>query len=357
MPLSPLQTLDISRFNSAAVLTALIGATRQLAELKGVAASMPNPEILIRTLGIQEAKESSEIENIVTTHDELFRDAEMPDSSSTAAVKEVSRYGHALRAGYELVRQTGLLTNNHIVDIQSRLEINEAGYRKLPGTTLKNFATGRVIYTPPSPELVPDLMKDLERFINESSIRIDALVKMALIHHQFESIHPFYDGNGRTGRIVNVLYLVKEGLLDLPILYLSRAIMRTKSEYYRLLQIVRERDAWEEWVIYILNCVEDTAGDGIQTINGIKTLLIDYKHRIRSKHAFYSQDLINNLFSHPYTKIEFVMKDLDVTRTTATRYLDLLANDGFLLKQKFGRQNYYINAPLVDILTKNSTSM
>jgi hypothetical protein len=179
---------------------------------------------------------------------------------------------------------------------------------------------------------------------------VDPLIKMALIHHQFESIHPFYDGNGRTGRIVNVLFLVKEGLLDIPVLYLSQFIVRNKRMYYDLLQRVRLEDVWEEWVLYMLEAVEVTAGRTLQTVLGIKAALMDYKHRIREQHKFYSQDLINNLFSHPYTKIEFLQRDLQVSRMTATRYLDALTETGFLMKRKIGRSNYYINLALNQIL-------
>jgi len=348
--LHSLEHLDPTRFETPTILKRLVAAHRALAEFKGVAASMPNQNILLSTLGLQEAKDSSEIENIVTTHDELFREA-MQDAAASPATKEVARYNHALRVGFEAVRNTGLLTGKHIVEIQSVLEQNRAGYRMLPGTVLKNGA-GRVIYTPPTPELLPELMADLERFINDDEcFAADPLVKMALIHHQFESIHPFYDGNGRTGRIVNVLYLVKEGLLDTPTLYLSRAIVRSKADYYRLLQDVRERDQWEQWVLYMLGVVEHTATHGIAAIQAIKSALMDTKHRIRDGYKFYSQDLINNLFSHPYTKIEFLQRDLEVSRLTATRYLDALATGGLLRKLKAGRTNYYINEPLYRILT------
>jgi Fic family protein len=344
--------LSASRFDRADVLKRLTGASRGLAELKGVAASMPNQDILLSTLGLQEAKDSSAIENIVTTHDELFRDAAFPENGGTAATKEVARYRQALRVGFEAVKSSGLLTNNHILRVQSELEQNSAGFRKLPGTALKT-GDGRVVYTPPQdPAVIQELMTDLERFINESDrFSADPLIKMALIHHQFESIHPFYDGNGRTGRIINVLYLVKEGLLDIPVLYLSRHIVRTKSDYYRLLQSVREQNTWEEWVLYILTAVETVACEAIVTIQAIKTLLLDYKHRIREHYRFYSQDLINNLFSHPYTKIEYIQTDLNVSRLTATKYLEALTADGFLQKRKVGRSNYYINQPLYEILT------
>ena len=221
----------------------------------------------------------------------------------------------------------------------------------MPGTTLKD-AAGQVIYTPPQkPTEIVALMSDLERFINDAALfDVDPLIKMALIHHQFESIHPFYDGNGRTGRIINVLYLVKEGLLDIPVLYLSSYIVRTKADYYRLLQAVRVEDCWEDWVLYMLEAIEQTATLAIGTIQAIKVALQDYKHRIRAEYKFYSQDLINNLFTHPYTKIEFVQRDLQVSRITATKYLDALAEGGFLQKQKMGRGNYYVNIALNSIL-------
>ncbi|MDR1969369.1 MAG: Fic family protein [Burkholderiaceae bacterium] len=347
--LPALEHLDPARFETPAILKRLVSAHRWLAEFKGVAAAMPNQDILLSTLGLQEAKDSSEIENIVTTHDELFRETAQ-DTATSPAAKEVARYNRALRAGFEAVRRAGLLTGNHIIEIQSVLEQNRAGYRKVPGTVLKNGA-GQVVYTPPTPELLPRLMSDLERFINDNALfDADPLVKIALIHHQFESIHPFYDGNGRTGRIVNVLYLVKEGLLDTPVLYLSRAIVRSKADYYRLLQDVHEQGQWEQWVLYMLDVIERTAKDGITVIGAIKSALMQTKHRIRDNYKFYSQDLLNNLFSHPYTKIEFLQHDLQVSRLTATRYLDTLASDGLLRKQKIGRSNYYINEPLFRIL-------
>jgi Fic family protein len=347
----PLELLNSSRFETPTILKKLAQSGRVLAELKGVVASIPNQGILINTLGLQEAKDSSEIENIVTTHDELFKDGLLPDSVSGSAAKEVLRYRQALRIGFEQVRETGLLTNNHILLIQAELERNNAGYRKLPGTSLRD-SQGDLVYTPPQdPDEIIKLMAQLENFINVAEIyQVDPLIKMALIHHQFESIHPFYDGNGRTGRIINVLYLVKEGLLNIPVLYLSNYIVRNKSEYYRLLQAVRDDNAWENWVIFMLEAVRATSEQTIKKINEIKDALFDYKHRIREKYKFYSQDLINNLFTHPYTKIEFVMHDLNVSRLTATKYLDLLVEDGFLEKRKIGRINYYINIALNEIL-------
>lgn len=353
MPIPPLSELDPSRFDTSAILRRLSAASRNLAELKGVAASIPNQNILINTLTLQEAKDSSAIENIVTTHDELYRDDDDGSAGGSTATKDVLRYRQALRTGFGQVRTHGLLTLNTMLAIQAELESNRAGMRKVPGTALKDGA-GRIVYTPPQDarEIVA-LMGDLERFMHdEPPFDVDPLIKMALVHHQFESIHPFYDGNGRTGRIINVLYLVKEGLLDIPVLYLSRHIVRTKPDYYRLLQAVREEDAWEEWVLYMLEAVETTARQTIQTVTAIRKLLLDAKQEIRGSYRFYSQDLINNLFSHPYTKIEFIQRDLGVGRITATKYLDALVAGGFLEKRKIGRSNYYVNKPLFELLTQ-----
>lgn len=349
----PLHEIDPSTFETVPVLKALNAATRQLAELKGKAATIPNQAILINTLAIQEAKDSSEIENIITTHDELFQGDLGGAGGLKPAAKEVLRYREALWQGFRGVTESGLLTNQTILAIQATLEQNEAGFRQVPGTALKNEQTGETVYTPPQEHQdIQSYMGDLERFINDPELSaIDPLIKMALIHHRFETIHPFYDGNGRTGRIVNVLYLVKERLLDIPTLYLSRYILQTKPDYYRLLQEVRTEENWADWILYILTAIERTAVQTIGSIGRIREALQDYKQRIRREHKFYSQDLINNLFTHPYTKIEFVRSDLKVSRVTATRYLDELCATGFLHKRKIGRTNYYINPALAGILS------
>ncbi|MFT7035032.1 MAG: Fic family protein [Cyclobacteriaceae bacterium] len=223
----------------------------------------------------------------------------------------------------------------------------------MPGTFLKSSATGEIIYTPPQDPLeIERLMANLEQFINDKGMSdYDPLVKMAIIHLQFESIHPFYDGNGRTGRIINILYLILEGLQDLPILYLSKYIIKHKSTYYRLLQEVREQGDWEEWLMFIVTGVENTAIETIEHIRRIRELMMDYRHMLRDNYKFYSQDLLNNLFMHPYTtKIEFVMDDLNVSRITAANYLNKLAVDGLLRKEKIGVGNYYINEPLFDLV-------
>lgn len=336
---------------SVAILKKLASAHRYLAELKGICNSIPNQGILINTLSLQEAKDSSEIENIITTHDELFRASLSSSSENNPAIKEVKNYSCALHCGFELIRRHQMLTNNHILDIQAELEKNRAGFRQQAGTMLKNDRTGEVVYTlPQNYDEIVRLMGKLEAFINNNDSQTDPLVRMALIHHQFESIHPFYDGNGRTGRIINVLYLVLTGLIDIPVLYLSRYLVQNKSEYYRLLQHVRDTGEWEGWVLYMLEAVEQTAKDGIKTVKGIYTAMMDYKHRIRKDFSFYSQDLINHLFNYPYTKIEFMMKTLNVSRPSAAKYLDELTHNGFLHKEKIGRSNYYINIALMDIL-------
>lgn len=346
-PLPPSVDLD-----TKAILKKLPDTHRHLAELKGIAATIPNENILTQTLGLQEAKDSSEIENIVTTHDDLFK-AQLADESANASAKEVAQYAEALRVGFQSVRANRLITLNQILEIQATLEKNAAGFRKFPGTALRrNGATGEVVYTPPQDHArIVELMSDLEIFINDPArLDVDPLVKMALIHYQFESIHPFYDGNGRTGRIINILYLVANDLLNLPVLYLSRFIIQNKPDYYRLLQEIRTRNAWEEWVLFMLEGIAATARQTIDLIGSIRTMMMDYKHRIRAQFPrMYSQDLLNNLFRHPYTKIAILQKDLSVSRLTATRYLDKLVEAGFLEKHRWGRSNYYLNMPLVNL--------
>ena len=345
---SPAAFPPTHKLETDAVLRALVPAHRYLAELKGLARSIPNEGLLVSTLSLQEAQSSSEIENIITTQDALYKYQIQPETADPVS-KEVAHYAGGLETGFQQVRATGLLTLNTILAVQAELEGNDAGFRKTPGTVLKNEQTGTVVYEPPQPLLVPDLMRELERFIHADS-PLDPLVKMALIHHQFETIHPFYDGNGRTGRIVNILYLVKEQLLDTPILYLSRYISQTKVEYYRGLQQVRDNNSWEDWLVYMLRGVAVTARHTSGLVQSIGLLLQQHKQRIRRDYRFYSQDLINNIFRHPYTKVAFLERDLNVSRATASRYLDALAQDGILIKHRLGRENYYINHELVALL-------
>ena len=335
-----------------AVLKQAAKAHRRLAELKGVALTIPNEQILISTLTLQEAKDSSAIENIITTHDEIFRAELYIENLRSPAAKEVQNYANALKKGFALVRKNKILTTSFILQIQEELEQNKAGFRKLPGTALKNQQTGETVYTPPQDyDTIVDLMKNLEVFINDDTLSdLDPLVKLAIIHHQFESIHPFYDGNGRTGRIINILYLVTQNLLELPILYLSRYVIEHKTDYYQLLQQVRDTLEWENWLLFILKGIEETAIKTIILIENIKRLMMDYKQRIRTQFPkIYSQELLNNLFSHPYTKIEFVEEALGVTRKTASGYLKELVDAGFLTLLKIGRSNFYLNQSLFNL--------
>ena len=335
------------------ILKKLASAHRALAELKGIVSSIPNENILINTLGLQEAKDSSAIENIITTHDDIFKAELNLEGFKSLNAKEVQNYISALKKGFGLITKNKILTNNDIIAIQSELEKNNAGFRKVPGTALKNSTTGEIIYTPPQDyDTILELMTNLEQYINDERMsEFDTLVKMAIIHYQFESIHPFYDGNGRTGRIINVLYLVMNDLLNLPILYLSRYIIEHKTDYYKLLQEVRETDNWENWVLYLLDGIEQIAKETIVLIGKISDLIYEYKNLLRNNYKFYSQDLLNNLFKHPYTKIEFIENDLGVSRITASKYLNQLAKDKVLKKEKLGTGNYYINEKLIKILT------
>jgi Fic family protein len=336
------------------VLKSLPSAHASLAELKGIASTIPNQHILINTLGLQEAKDSSAIENIITTHDDLFKSELKSDSFKSLNAKEVQNYISAMKKGFELTSKTGLLTNRIILQIQEILEGNKAGFRKLPGTTLKSSVTGETIYTPPQdPDEIKLLMTNLEKFINVREFcEYDPLIKMAIIHYQFESIHPFYDANGRTGRIISILYLILQNLQTLPILYLSKYIIKNKSDYYRLLQEIREKNRWEEWLLFIIRGVDQTSRETIDLIIQIRALMMTYKHTLRKRYKFYSQDLLNNLFKHPYTKIEFIVKDLNVSRITAANYLNKLSEDKILTKKRLGTGNYYINEPLFELLSK-----
>jgi len=332
------------------VLKKTISANRALAKLNGVALIIPNQNILINSLVLQEAKDSSEIENIITTHDELFR-AGLDIASVTNETKEVQYYREALLKGYELVRDNGLLLKRDIVAIQKILEQNDAGVRRQSGTVLKNSATGEVVFTPPQEhEVIQELLTNLEQYINEPN-ELDTLVNMAIIHYQFESIHPFYDGNGRTGRIINILYLILKELLDIPILYLSSYIIKHKADYYRLLQEVRTKENWEEWILYILDGVEQTSLATIELVNDIHRLMGETKEKIKTElPKIYSKDLVEILFMHPYTKIEFLVKDLGITRKTASKYLNELEEIGILKNIQIKNSKFFINEELFYML-------
>ena len=350
--ISPLFSDEFSEkfASSSKINEKLISCFYVLGKLGGIEQAIPNEKIILDTLHLQEAGDSSAIENIVTTQDALYKER-IGLSNLPPAVKEVANYREAMALGHNLILQdNGVIRISTILEIQRRLLNNNAGIRRQKGTVLKNLQTGKTIWDPPQDyEKIMGYFNNLMKYINNSA-SLNPLVKMALIHHEFESIHPFYDGNGRTGRIINILYLINQGLLHSPTLYISRFINHNRPDYYRLLEEVQEGKHAEEWVIYILTAIEMTAKQAIETVDKIRILLLKHENTISSKHKFYSDKLMSHIFYYPYTKIEFLVEDLKVTRITATRYLDILADDGILNKVKNGKYTYYINVGLTDIL-------
>ncbi|MFL5752559.1 MAG: Fic family protein [Bacteroidia bacterium] len=328
-----------------------IEANKALAELKGLAQLIPDQAIILNSLVLREAKDSSGIENIVTTQDELYKAYSVDNTPADPNVKEVLNYREALWTGFEVIRKKGLITIRDITKIQEVLIGNNAGIRKQPGTALKNTRTGEVIYTPPTgKEVILEKMKNLENYINRGD-DIDPLIKMAVIHYQFESIHPFYDGNGRAGRIINVLYLILNGLLELPVLYLSSYIINHKKQYYEGLTKVRLKNDWESWIIYMLDSVEQTSRSTIKLVKGIKQLMDKEVQNVRMKQPrIYSKELVESLFHHPYCRISTLEKSLKITRFTASKYLKDLEKIGLLKGEKAGRDMLYINKPLMALL-------
>lgn len=360
----PKPTYEIPRlppsfdFESKQILRELKEAHRWLALLDGKAEIIPNQGILIDTLSLQEAAASSQIENIVTTQDELFQTNASKQIFPSADAKEVALYGDALRHGFEdLLNKQGILSTNCIIGMFQTLKRTTGGFRKTPGTVLKNESTDEIVFVPPQSSAdIEKNMTALEAFMNDPLPEdLDPLVAMAIIHHQFESIHPFPDGNGRVGRIINVLYLCQMGFLRIPILYISRYIVRNKSEYYRLLQAVRDENAWEEWVLFIIRGVAQTARETAKLITEMKMLMDSFKERLKTETKIYSHELVNNLFRHPYTRIEYVMEEVSVSRPTAGRYLDQINELGLLNKLSVGRNNYYVNTGLVNLLASDNS--
>lgn len=325
-------------------------ANRKLAELKGYSEIVPNKNILINAITLNEAKESSEIENIITTHDELFS-AISKSEFLFGATKEVLNYKEALWRGIKLIRENGFLTTNMFVEIQEIIEGNKAGIRTQGGTKLINERTGEVVYTPPETETeIRNLLGNLERYINEED-EIDVLIKLAVIHYQFESIHPFYDGNGRTGRIINELFLVMKGLLDSPILYLSKYILSTKEDYYRLLNDIHNKGNWEEWILYILKGIQETSEKSLNILRKINELIENTSNEIREKHPkIYSKELVDIFFVQFYTRINNVEVGLNVTRKTASNYLNELVDLGILEVKVKGKDKLFINKRLLEIM-------
>jgi Fic family protein len=344
--LSLIETISILKQESKSAVA--------LAELKGLTNTLPNPKILINAVILKEAQASSGIENVITTQDKLYQALFAKSAKPDVATKEVLRYREALLMGTLLIKEKGYLNTNGIISIQQELEENNAGLRKLPGTALINDLTNEVIYTPPDNfDTISNLMGNLEEYLNDDSDDMSPLIKLAIQHYQFESIHPFYDGNGRTGRIINVLYLILKGLLDEPVLYLSSYIIVNKGDYHRLLQEVRTKNNWEEWVLYILKGIEQTALSTIEQIKKINRMFNETQKLVQEKlPKIYSKDLIEQLFVHPYCKIEFLVNNLAIERKAASRYLSNLDEIGILKSQQKGKEVIYINTKLYDLLKK-----
>lgn len=339
------ETLDILR--------QLSKSSKSLGELKGIAQTMPNQEMLINAVVLQEAKDSSEIENIITTQDELYK-ALTTKTKVGSQVKEVINYRKAIFSGHDLLKSQGFLRLKDIEFLQKTIIENNAGIRNIPGTVLKNDKTGETVYTPPQEkDHIVELLSNFLEHFNVNQEKIPPLINLAILHYQFESIHPFYDGNGRTGRILNILYLIINNLLDIPILYLSSYINENKADYYRLLNKVNTYDQWEEYIIYILKAIEITANRTITKINSINTLLLETIELVQHKEPkIYRKELIEMLFEQPYSKIEYVVQKLKVERKAASRYLNRLEKIEILTSDKIGREKIYVNSKLIEILKK-----
>jgi len=343
-----------AEIETKAVLKKVASAGRALAELKGLGATIPNQVILVNSLVLKEAKASSEIENIVTTNDALYKAFTASSSQIDPATKEVLQYRTALWEGFHELKKGGLLTTNLFIKMVQTIVQNQAGIRVLPGTVIQNTKTGDVLYTPPLGEkVIRDKLRNLEEYIHGRQ-EIDPLIKLAVIHYQFEAIHPFSDGNGRTGRIINSLFLVHKGLLDLPILYLSKYIIEKKSEYYRLLRAVTSGGEWESWILYMLNAIETTAAETRGKITSIRDLLDITLEAVKKKLPpnVYSKELIELLFHQPYTKARTLVDAGIAERKTAAAYLRELERAGILRSKKVGKEVLFLNVKLFQLLSK-----
>ena len=349
-PLPPPQELE-----SRAVLKACITARAALAELKQAAKLVPNQTMLINTIPLLEAKDSSEIENIVTTTDKLFQHARTDGhGQADPATKEALRYRSALYRGYQSLTERPLCTTT-AVEICRTLKAVDLDIRKTPGTQLANDKTGEIIYTPPEGEaLLRDMLANWERFIH-NEVDIDPLIRMAVAHYQFEAIHPFSDGNGRTGRVINILFLIQQGLLELPILYLSRHIIQNKPDYYRLLLAVTKDQDWESWILYMLKAVEETSRWTTEKIGAIRSLAEHTKaHVQRSLPKIYSRDLVDVIFEQPYCRISDVVHKRVAKRQAASRYLKELTETGVLREMTSGKEKLFIHPKLMLLLSRDS---
>ena len=351
LPLLPPPT----ELETKAVLKKCVGARSALAELKKAVELIPNAAMLINTLPLLEARASSEIENIVTTADNLFRHLQA-ESGADPATKEALRYQRALLEGDRALKSRPLTTRTAEL-ICTQIKGVEMSVRKVPGTALSNNATNTIVYTPPEGEsLIRDLLANWERFLHEEET-IDPLVRMAAAHYQFEAIHPFTDGNGRTGRVLNSLFLVEQNLLPLPILYLSRYIITHKPDYYRLLLSITREGAWEPWVLYMLSAVEDTASWTTAKIDAVRNLAADTTEYVRAKlPKIYSRELVDVIFEQPYCRISNLTKAGIAERQAASRYLKALVSINVLNERTFGKEKVFVHPKLMTLLTHDSNS-
>ena len=339
---------------SKSILLKTISASRALAQLNGAIRNLPNPTLFLDTVHLQEAKASSAIENIITTNDDLYQVLIADKKFDNPETKEVLRYKEALWLGLERLKSRPFITTNLCIELVQTIKGNTAGIRNTPGTTLSN-ANGEIVYTPPSgEEVIREKLSAWERFINEDD-GIDPLIKMALLHYQFEAIHPFSDGNGRTGRILLLLFLKQTGLLDIPAIYLSEFIIQNKNEYYRLLREVTEKQNWEEFILYMLEMVEKTSHHGLIRLESVIQLMENTTEEIRTiLPRVYSKDLVELIFKLPYTKRQKLIDAGLGTPKTVGNYLHALEEEGFLTSKKVGKEKIYINIKLMDILENSS---
>jgi Fic family protein len=336
---------------TVSILKKTILASRALSGLKEAITRLPNPTLLIDTINLQEAQASSAIENIITTQDELFKASIADKKIEDYATKEVIHYKDALWYGFEQLNRRPILNTNLFIAIMQIIKENQSGIRNTPGTKLTNPATGQVIYTPPEgADIIREKLKDLEDFIHAED-SIDPLIKVALIHYQFEAIHPFIDGNGRTGRIIILLYLKLTGLMERPALYMSNYIINHKNDYYSSLKMVTEKGDWEKWILYMLDMIEKTAEKGRDQIARIETQMEKMGALIQQKlPRIYSRDLIEELFKLPYTKRAFLVQAGIGNLKTSGNYLSELEKAGFLKSEEVGKEKLYLNTELMKVL-------
>jgi Fic family protein len=339
---------------SRAILRGCIEARAALAALKAAGSQLPNQAVLINTLPLMEAQASSEIENIVTTADALFRQAQLDERTADPATREALRYRTALRRGVELLERRPLGTAV-AEEVCSTLMGREMGIRRIPGTVLKNQATGKTIYTPPVGEaLLREKLANWEKFVHEQEA-IDPLIRMAVAHYQFEAIHPFLDGNGRTGRVLNELMIIEQGLLDLPVLYLSRYIIRHRADYYRLLSAVTKETLWEAWILYVLRGVKETATWTTEKIAALRALMTAATEHIRTRlPKLYSRELVELVFMQPYCRIQNVVSAGLAQRQTASVYLKSLTEIGVLREVEAGREKLFLHPKFLDLLLSDA---